>query len=65
MVSPVSTLNREIHRQDAKSAKKVNQPAHNPLTIRLMPSLIRGTFQLTRKPSRCPESLRYVSNWAS
>jgi len=56
---------REIHRKDAKSAKKGDEPAHNPLTIRFMPSLILGTFQFTKKPSRCPESFRYVSNWAS
>jgi len=31
-------LKPEIHRQDAKSAKEVGKPAHNPLTMRLMPS---------------------------
>ena len=55
----------EIHRKDAKSAKKGDELAHNPLAIRFMPSLIRGTFQFTRKPRRCPESFRYVTNWAS
>ena len=49
----------------AESANEFNRPTHNRLTMRLMPSLIRGTFQFTRKPSRCPESFRYVSNWAS
>ena len=34
------------------------ESARNPLTIRLMPSLIGGTFQFTRKPSRCPEQLQ-------
>ena len=40
-----------------KERQEVDQPNHKPLTTRLMPPLIRGTFQLTRKPSRCPESL--------
>jgi hypothetical protein len=31
---------REFHREDAKSAKKGGDLAHNPLTIRLIPSLI-------------------------
>ncbi len=31
---------------------------YSPFTIRLIPSLIRGTFQLIRKPSLRPESLR-------
>jgi len=47
-------VKREIHREDAKSAKKVGEPAHNPLTMRLMPSLIRGTFPFTRKPVDVP-----------
>jgi hypothetical protein len=43
-------LEGDDHREDAKSAKEVEEPAHNPLTIRLMPSLIRGTFQFTNPP---------------
>jgi hypothetical protein len=31
---------KEFHRKDAKSAKKDDEVAHHPLTIRLMPSLI-------------------------
>ena len=27
-------VDREIHREDAKSAKKGGEPAHNPLTMR-------------------------------
>jgi len=50
---------RQIHREVAKSAKNREEATHKPFTIRLMPSLIRGTFQFTRRPSRCPESFRY------
>jgi hypothetical protein len=40
------------HREDAKNAKKaVSELVHNLFTMRLMPSLINGTFQFTRKPS--------------
>ena len=38
--------------KSAKSAKKDHRPAHNRLTMRLMPSLMRTTVQFTRKPSR-------------
>jgi hypothetical protein len=51
-------VKREIRREDANGAKLGKEPAHNPLTIGFMPSLIPGTFQFTRKPSRFPESLR-------
>mgnify|MGYP001574693124 CR=1 FL=1 len=48
-----------LHRQDAKSAKKETHRArHRLLTIRLMPSLMSRTFQLTRKPILQPESFR-------
>jgi hypothetical protein len=30
-----------LHREDAKSAKGVEEPAHNPLSMRLIPSLRR------------------------
>ena len=30
------------HREGAKIAKKVGKPAHEPLTMRFMPSLIGG-----------------------
>jgi len=30
----------EIHREDAKTAKKISEPAHKPLTMRLMPSFV-------------------------
>jgi hypothetical protein len=49
---------RGIHREDAQSAKKMREPADNPLTMRLMPSLIRATLQfawrspLARQPAR-------------
>jgi hypothetical protein len=62
---PALEICREIHREDAKSAKNAGELNYNRLTIRWMPSLIRATFQFTRKPSRCSESFRYVSNWAS
>ncbi len=45
--------------QDRKGKKR---HCYNLLTIRLMPSLIKGTFQLTRKPSLRPDSLRYVNS---
>jgi site-specific DNA recombinase len=45
-------------REGAKSAKKDHRPAHNLLTMRLMPSLMRMSFQFTRKPSRWSESFR-------
>ncbi len=45
MVPPVSTLKRELHRQDAKSAKKVDQPAHNPLFPQARP---QGAVHLER-----------------
>ena len=44
-------LKRDSPRR-AKIAKKDHRPAHNLLTMRLMPSLMRMTFQFTRKPSR-------------
>jgi hypothetical protein len=44
---PALEICREIHREDAKSAKNAGELNHNPLTIRSMPSLIRATFQLT------------------
>ena len=42
-----------------KDRQEVDQPNHKPLTIRLMPSLIRGTFQSSRSlPSaRCTLSM--------
>jgi hypothetical protein len=42
---------REFHRKDAKSAKSGDELAHNPLTFRLMPCLIGGTFQFTPQPA--------------
>jgi hypothetical protein len=44
---PVLETGREIHREDAKSAKNAGELNDNPLTIRWMPSLIRATFQFT------------------
>ena len=35
-------VKQEIYREDAKRAKKVGEPAHNPLTVRFMPSLTEG-----------------------
>jgi hypothetical protein len=55
---PALEIGREIHREDAKSAKNAGQLNDIPLIIRWMPSLIRATFQFTRKPSRWPESFK-------
>jgi hypothetical protein len=55
---PALEIRKEIHREDAKSAKNAGELNYNPLTIRWMPSLIQATFQFTRKPSRCPESFK-------
>jgi hypothetical protein len=55
---PALEICREIHREDAKSAKNTGELNYNPLPIRWMPSLIRATFQFTRKPSRWPESVK-------
>ena len=55
---PAFEIGREIHREDAKSAKNAGELNYNRLTIRWMPSLIRATFQFTRKPSRWPESFK-------
>jgi hypothetical protein len=48
-------VKQAIHREDAKIAKTVCQLAHHLLTMRLMLSLMRGTFQFTRKPRRGEE----------
>ena len=55
---PALEICREIHREDAKSAKNAGELNYIPLTIRWTPSLIRATFQFTRKPSRWPESFK-------
>jgi hypothetical protein len=56
---PAHEVCREIHREDAKSAKNAGELNYIPLTIRWMPSLIRATFQFMRQPSRCPESFKF------
>ena len=39
-------------REDAKTAKKNDEPVHNRLTMRFTPSLIPGRSPFTRKPIR-------------
>jgi hypothetical protein len=39
-------------RRKEREEGKDHRPGHNLLTMRLMPSLMRTTFQFTRKPSR-------------
>src|SRR6516165_9290523 len=60
---PALEVCREIHREDAKSAKNAGELNYIPLTIRWMPCLIRATLQFTRKPSRCPESFKFNASF--
>src|SRR5580692_1993857 len=45
----------------AKEQRARRKTTDRFVTTRLMPSLMRMTFQFTRKPSRWSESFRYIS----